>query len=369
VTATLLLVLSCAAPCFQEATRERVKASVSTYISPRTRPEDRTRIVERLGTMGPAAVGFVQSVADTTGPGPGFPPTRYLAGEVRAELLRRLGDESGVNALSRFRGQVVTIDVKNALLETALDQLRRQGISQILLNPAEVNELSKLRFTVKTEGEPAELALDRLFSGHKLDYFARGAMIVIASRAWLWGPTTLPAADEALEARLAKALGQLDSEALDKRAAGERAVVDCGLAAIPLLEKEAAAATGAKKERLHVLIDRTYARHVPDRLHPADAEPGLLAEEAQEFLASVRNRPISISFFRPTTLSDIVARIAEFSELPVAFDPSLPAGMTDLALSLVVDGAPVQDVLEALVVPLGAAVRPEAGRLLISARR
>ena len=369
MTATLLLILSCAAPCFQEATRERVKASVSTYISPRTRPEERTRIVERLGTMGPAAVGFVQSVADKTGPGPGYPPTRYLALEVRTEVLRRLGDESGMKALSRFRGQVVTIDVKNAPLETVLDQLRRQGITQLLVNPAEVNELSKLRFTAKAEGEQTELVLDRLFSSHKLDYYARGAMLVIASRDWLWGPTTLPAADAALEARLADALGQLDSEALDKRAAGERGVVDCGLAAIPLLEKEAAAATGAKKERLYVLIDRTYARHVPDRLHPVDADPGLLSEEAQEFAGSARTRTISISFFRPTALSEIVARISEFSELPVALDPSLPAGMSDLKLTLVVDGAPIQDVLEAMVVPLGAAVRPEAGRLLIAVRR
>ena len=370
MTATLLLAaLSFAAPCFQEATRERVKSYVSTYISPRSRPEERTRVIERLGTMGPAAVGFIQSVADTTGPGAGFPPTRYLAGEVRAELLRRIGDEAGAATVTRFRGQTVSINVKDALLESVLDKLREQGITQILVNPAEVAELSKLRFTAKAAAEQADLVLDRLFSDHKLDYYARGAMLVIASRNWLWGPMTLPAADATLETRLAEALGQLDSDVLDKRAAGERGVVDCGLAAIPLLEKEVAAASGARKERLNVLIDRTYARHAADRLHPGDAEPGLLSDEAQDFGKTAKTRTISISFFRPTSLAEIVARISEFSELPVALDAALPAGTADLKMTLVVDRAPIQDVLEAMVVPLGAAVRPEAGRLLIVARR
>jgi hypothetical protein len=361
----LLLALSIA-PLVQDGARERVRNAVASYISPRTRAEERTRIVERLGTMGPAAVGFVQAVGDGTGPGPMFLPTRFLAGEVKVDVLRRVADEDGAQAILKIRAMNGKVDLSDASLESILDELRRQGLSQVLVNPAEQDEIAKLRFTVRANGEPVDQILDRLLQKQRLDYYARGGVLIIASRSWLWGPPSSAAPDAALQARVTEALGQLDSEMLDRRAAAERSIIDAGPGAISILEQARAGST--KKDRLDVLVDRIYSRHVPDRLHPLSAEPGLISEEAHEFHRSARERPVSISFFRPTPLSEIVARISEFAETPVAFDPSLAAAITGRKLTLAADRGGVHPILEALVVPLGAAVKPEAGRYLIVPR-
>jgi hypothetical protein len=211
--------------------------------------------------------------------------------------------------------------------------------------------------------------LDRLLQQHKLDYYARGAVLVIASRSWLWGVPRAGAADDAQKAAITEALGHLESELIDRRAAAERAIIDSGMVAMPILEKEHARAAAPRKARIEALEDRILARHVPDRVHPLDAEPALVSEEAQEFLGASKERLLSISFFRPTPLSEILARIAEFSETPIAFDPGVASGITGRQLTLAVDRSVVHELIEALVVPLGAAVRPEAGRLLIVARR
>jgi len=366
VTRLLIPVLILAVPLLQDGARDRVRNAVATYISPRTKAEERTRIVERLGAMGPAAVGFIQGIGDGSGPGPAFLPTRFLAGEVKVDLLRRLGDEFGAQAILRIRALSARIDMSDAPLESILDELRRQGLSQAMVNPAEQDEIARLRFSARAAGEPADQILDRLLQKHRLDYYARGSVLVIGSRSWLWGPPSAAAPDAALQARVTEALGQLDSELLDRRAAAERAIIDAGLSAVSILEKEKAA--GVKKERLETLADRIFARHVPDRLHPLNAEPGLISEEAHEFHRAAKERPISISFFKPTPLTEIVARITEFSETPIAFDPSLVAGLGGRKLTLVADKGSVHEVLEALVVPLGAAVRPEAARYLIVPR-
>jgi ferric-dicitrate binding protein FerR (iron transport regulator) len=94
----------------------------------------------------------------------------------------------------------------------------------------------------------------------------------------------------------------------------------------------------------------------------------MLGEEAQEYYRTAKERLVSISFFRPTPLAEIVARIAEFTETSIATD-KLPPAIANRKLTLAVDKASLQDVLEALVVPLGAAVRPEAGKLVLAARR
>lgn len=367
VTASLILALILAAPPLQEVARDRVKSAISTYFSPRTKVEDRARVVERLGAMGPAVVGFIQSVADTTGGG--FPPTRFLAGEVKADLLRRLGDESGAIAILQLRSLKASLDASDQSLESILDELRRQGLARVLVNPAEQEELTKLRFSAKGSGEQVDTLLDRMLQRHQLDYYARGSIVIIATRSWLWGPPAPPAADAALQARVTEELGHLDSELVDRRTAAERAIIEAGLAAIPLLEKEHGRATGAKKSRLEVLVDRIYARHVPDRLHPVGAEPGFVSEDALAFHRAAKSRAISISFFKPVPLSEIVARISEFSETPIVLDPSLPPAVAGRKLTLAVAGGSVLDVLEALFVPLGAAATPEAARLLIAPRR
>jgi hypothetical protein len=116
VTRLLIPVLIFAAPLLQEGARDRVRNAVATYISPRTKAEERTRIVERLGAMGPAAVGFIQVIGDGSGPGPAFLPTRFLAGEVKVDLLRRLGDEFGAQAILRIRALSARIDMSDAPL-------------------------------------------------------------------------------------------------------------------------------------------------------------------------------------------------------------------------------------------------------------
>lgn len=368
MTRLLILALSIVAPLMQEGARERVRSAVASYISPRTKVEERSRVVERLGSMGPVAVGFVQSFGDASGPGPTYLPTRYLAGEVKVDLLRRLGDEAGAQAVLRVRALTAKVELSDASIESILDELRRQGLSQVLVNPAEQDELAKLRFTVRAIGESGDQILDRMLQKHRLDYYARGSVLVIASRSWLWGPPSPPAPDAALQSRVTEALGQLDSELLDRRAAAERSIIDAGLGAVSILEKEQGKSGGVKKERMETLVDRIYARHVPDRLHPLNAEPGLISEEAHEFHRAAKERPISISFFKPTPLSEIVARISEFSETPIAFEPSVAAGIAGRKFTMAADRGAVHEVLEALVVPLGAAVKPEAGRYLIVPR-
>lgn len=368
MTPFLILALSLLSPPCQEATKERVRNAVGTYVSPRTKPEERTRIVERLGAMGPAAVGFIQSIADDSGNRGALIPLRFLAAEVKVDLLRRLGDERGALAITAPRTLMATIEASERSLESILDDLRRQGLFAALVNPAEQEALAKLRFSASATNEPMEQILNRMFQKHRLDYYARGGVLVIASRSWLWGPPSPVAADAALQARVAEALGQLDSDLIDRRAAAERTFIDAGPAAIPILEKEQARAKGAKRERLEGLVDRIYLRHTPDRLHPPGAEPGLISEEAHDFQRATLERHVSISFFRPTPLSEIVARISEFSETPVALDPSLPAALSGRKLTLALDRVNVHEALEALVVPLGAAVNPEAGKLVIVPR-
>lgn len=365
----LLILLSLAAPMMQDGARERVKTAVQTYVSPRTRPEERARIVERLGAMGPAAVGFIQEVAEASGPGLHFLPTRFLAGEVKIDLLRRQGDEAAAQAIQRLRAPTGTIDASELSLESILDVFRRQGLSQALVNPAEQDELARLRFSIRGSSEQLDHLLDRLLQKHKLDYYARGGVVIIATRSWLWGVPRPGAADDALQAKIAEALGHLESELIDRRAAAERTIIDSGLASMAILEKEHARASAARKGRIEALADRILARHIPDRLHPLDAEPALISEDAHDFLKASKERSLSISFFRPTPLSEIIAHIAEFSETPIAFDPAVAAGVLGRKLTLAVDRANVHDIVEALAVPLGAAVRPEAGRLLIVARR
>jgi len=152
VTPLLILVLSLAAPFAQDGARERVKSAVATYVSPRTKVEERTRIVERLGAMGPASVGFIQAVADSSGPGGAFPPTRFLANEVKVDLLRRQGDERGAQAILRLRGLSGTIQAADLSLESVLDELRRQGLALMLVNPAEQDDLA---FVLRGPIDPA----------------------------------------------------------------------------------------------------------------------------------------------------------------------------------------------------------------------
>jgi hypothetical protein len=363
----LLVSLSFAAPLLQSGAEDRVRAAVATYVSPRTKAEDRAKIVERLGSMGPAAVGFTQAAADVATGGAHL-PSRFLAGEVKVDLLKRIGDESGADILMRLRAHTGTLDLSERPLESVLDELRRKGIPPVVINPLEQEEISKLRFTVRANGEAVDHILDRVLHKHRLDYYARGSVIVIASRAWLWGLPAPASADATVQARISEALVQLDSDTIDRRAAAERSIIETGPAAVPILEAEHGKATGAKRERLAVLVDRILARHVPDRLHPVDAEPGMLGEEAQEYYKTAKERLVSISFFRPTTLAEIVAKIGEFSEIAIATD-QLPPAIANRKLTLAVDRAPLQEVLEALVVPLGAAVRPEAGKLVLAARR
>jgi hypothetical protein len=369
VTSSLLLVLLLAAPPVQDGVHERVRNAISTYFSPRTKAEDRTRIVERLGSMGPAAVRFIQAVADGMGGGGGFPPTRYLAGEVKADLLRRLGDESGAVSILQLRSLKASVEASDVSLESILDSLRRQGLARVLVNPAEQDEVAKLRFSIRTSGEQMDHLLDKVLQRHRLDYYARGTLLIIASRAWLWGPPVPAAADSAVQSRVSEGLGQLDSELVDRRTAAERSIIESGLSAIPLLEKECERASGPRKARMEVLVDRIFERHVPDRLHPVGAEPGFVSEEALTFYRAAKDRTISISFFKPTPLSEIVARISEFSETPVVIDPSLPAAVAGRRVTLAVERGSVLDVLEALFVPLGGALSPEAGRLLVVPRK
>ena len=364
-----ILILAVVAPLLQEGTQERVRDAANTYISPRTSNEERQRIVERLSSMGLACVAFVQAVGDGTGPGPAYLPIRYLANELKVDLLRRLGDERGSQSILKLRSLGCTIEARNLSLETILDHLRRQGLGIALVNPAEQGELAKLQCSASSTGEPMNVVLDRILLRHRLDYYARGGIVVIASRSWLWGPPAAPAADADMQARIAEALGQLESELVDRRTGAERAIIDAGPAAIPILEKEQGRSAGTKRERLHVLVDRILSRHVPDRLHPLEAEPGLISEDARDFLRTSKDRAINISFFKGAGLAEILARIAEFSETPIVIDPSVPADLSGRRLTLAVQGAPVLDLVEALVVPLGAAVRPEAGRLLIVPRR
>jgi len=300
------------------------------------------------------------------GQGPAFLPSRYLAGEVKADILRRAGDETGAQAILRLRGMSGKVDATDLSLESILDELRRQGVFQILVNPAEQEEIAKLRFSVQANGEQFDQLLDRLLSKNRLDYFARAGVVVIASRGWLWGPPAFGPADASIQARVKEALGQLDSELLDRRAAAERSIIDAGLPAVALLEKESAG--GARRERLDVLADRIFARHVPDRLHPMNAEPGLISEEAHEFQQASKERLVSISFFKPAPLSEILARIAEFTETPIVLDAALPPGVAGRKLIVVANRGVVLELLEALAVPLGAAVRPEAGRYVIVPR-
>lgn len=360
-----LLAIPLIAPLLQDPARDRAQHAVMTYASPRTKPDDRVKIVERLGAMGPAAVGFVQVVADGVGGGMQL-PARTLASDVKVDLLRRLGDERGAQAILHLRKVTGTVEAADRSLESILDDFRRQGVGCILLNSLEYESLSKLRFSVSASGEPVGYILDRMFQKHRLDYYARGAVLVVGTRSWLWGPPSAGQAEAAVLARVTEALGQLDSEMVDRRVAAERSILEGGPAVLPILEKEAAQSKGTRKTRLEGLVDRVYARHTPDRLHPPFAEPGLLTEDAHEFLKAAAERPISISFFKPLPLSEIVARIAEFSETPVAFDAGLPPGVSARKLTLAVSDGVVQEVLEALVVPLGAAVRPEAGRFLIA---
>lgn len=369
MTSSLLLSLFLAAPPLQDGVTERVRSAVGTYFSPRTKAEDRTRVVERLAAMGPASVGFIQAVADGMGNSGGFPPIRFLAGEVKADLLRRLGDESGSVSILQLRSLKATVDASDASLETILDSLRRQGLARVLVNPAEQDEVSKLRFSIRTSGEQMDNLLDKLLQRHKFDYYARGTILIIASRSWLWGPQAPSSADPAVQARVSECLGQLDSELVDKRTAAERSIIESGLGAIPLIEKEHGRATGTRKARLEVLVDRVFARHVPDRLHPVGAEPGFVSEEALAFHRAAKDRTISISFFKPTPLSEIVARLSEFSETPVTIDSSLPAAVAGRKMTLAVEKGSVLDVLEALFVPLGAALSPEAGKLVVVPRR
>jgi hypothetical protein len=197
------------------------------------------------------------------------------------------------------------------------------------VNPAEQEELGKLRFSIRASGEQMDHLLDKLLAGQKLDYYSRGTILIIATRSWLWGPPAPSSADPAIQWR----------------------------------------ATGTRKARLEVLVDRIFARHVPDRLHPVGAEPGFVSEEALAFHRAAKDRAISISFFKPTPLSEIVARLSEFSETPVAIDPSLPAAIAGRKVTLAVEKGSVLDVLEALFVPLGAALSPEAGKLVVVPRR
>lgn len=368
MTPLLILVLSLAAPP-QEAVRERVRDSIASYFSPRTKAEERARIVERLGAMGPASVGVLQDLADVQGHRAGFPPTRSLAGDVKMDLLRRLGDERGAQAILRLRSQMGSIQASELSLESILDELRRQGIGPVLVNPVEQDELAGLRFTARSSGDPMDVILDRMLQKHRLDYYARGSLVVIASRSWLWGSLRPAPADAALQSRLAEALGQLESELIDRRTGAERTIIEAGPAALPVLEKEMGRAGAARKERLEALVDRILSRHIPDRLHPPEAEPGFVSEEALEFHRASKERQVNISFFRATPLSEIVARIAEFSEIAIAIDPSLPAAVAGRKLTLAVERGAVLEVLEGLVLPLGGAVKPEAGRLLIVPRR
>jgi hypothetical protein len=365
----LLILLSMAAPMMQDGARERVKGAVQTYVSPRTRPDERVRMVERFGAMGPAAVGFIQEAAEAAGPGLHFLPMRFLAGEVKIDLLRRQGDEAAAQAIQKLRAPTVTIDASDQSLESILDVFRRHGFPQALVNPAEQEELAKLKFSIRGSSEPMDHLLDRLLQKHKLDYYARGGVVIIATRAWLWGVPRPGAADASAQAKITEALGHLESETIDRRVAAERKIIDAGLVSMPILEKEHPRASAARKGRIEALEDRILARHIPDRLHPPDAEPALVPEDVTDFLNGSKERLLSISFFRPTPLSEIIARIAEFSETPIAFDPAVAAGIPGRKLTLAVDRASVYELVEALAVPLGAAVRPEAGRLLIIARR
>jgi hypothetical protein len=361
----LLLAIPLFAPLLQEPARDRVHQAVMTYASPRTKTEERTKIVEKLSAMGPAGVGFIQSVADGMSGGMQI-PSRTMAADVKVDLLRRLGDERGAQAILLLRKAAMNLEAADRPIETVLDEIRRQGIGCIVLNSAEYDTLSKLRLTGSGSGEPVGYILDRMFQKHRLDYYARGSVLVVASRSWLWGPPSAGAPEAPVLARVTEALGQLESEMVDKRVAAERSIIDAGPGVLPILEKEATASKGVRRTRLAGLIDRVYARHTPDRLHPPFAEPGLLTEEAHDFLRSAAERPVSISFFKPLPLSEILARVAEFSETPIALDPALPASVSSRKLTLAVADASVQDVLEALVVPLGAAVRPEPGKFLIA---
>ncbi|HEY3226714.1 MAG TPA: hypothetical protein VGK61_06965 [Planctomycetota bacterium] len=365
---SLLPALTLAALLFQDGIQDRVRSEVGTYISPRTTAEDRGRIVDRLVAMGPAAVGYIQRAGDASAPEGGFQPVRFLANEVKIGLLRRVGDERGAQAIRKLRTLNASIQVSNFSLEAALDKLRRQGLTTGLVNPAEQESFSALRFSARSPGEDLGHVLDRLLWGHGLDFYARGSVIVIASRSWLWGPPSTATGGADLQSRVEKAIGQLDADLVDRRTEAEQTIVDAGPGAIPILEKALAGAAPSRRQRLLAFVNRILDRHAPDRLHPPDAELAPASEDARDFARAARE-PISISFIRSAPLSEIAARVAEFGETPVAFDPGVAAAVRERRLTLAVDRAPIIEVLEALVVPLGAAVQAEAGRLLIVPRR
>lgn len=366
--APLLPALAFSVFLFQDGVQDRVRTDVANYTSPRTSAEDRSRIVDRLVGMGPAAVGYIQKVGDSSAPEGGFQPIRFFANEVKIGLLRRVGDERGAQAIRKLRTMNATIQISDLSLESALDKLRRQGLATGLVNPAEQESFSALRFSARSPGEDLGYVLDRLLWRQGLDYYARGSIIVIGSRSWLWGSTSPVNGGAELQSRVEKALGQLDADLVDRRTEAEQTIIDAGPGAIPILEKSLAGAAPARRQRLLAFVNRILDRHSPDRLHPVDADIVPASEDARDFARAARET-ISISFIRPAALSEIAARFAEFGEIPIAFDPALAAALRERRLTLAVDRAPIFEVLEALVVPLGAAVQAEAGRLLIVPRR
>jgi len=368
VIPALLPALTFAAFLFQDGVQDRVRTEVANYTSPRTSADERSKIVDRLVTMGPTAVGYIQRVGDTSAPEGGFQPVRFFANEVKIGLLRRVGDERGAQAIRKLRSQNATMQASDLSLESALDKLRRQGLAAALVNPAEQESFAALRFSARSPGEDLGHVLDRLLWSQGLDYYARGSVIVIASRAWLWGSTSNPKGGAELQTRVEKAIGQLDADLVDRRTEAEQTIVDAGPGAIPILEKAMAGAPAARRQRLLAFVNRILDRHAPDRLHPPDADITPASEDARDFARAARES-ISISFIRPAPLSEIAARITEFGETAIAFDPALPAAVRERRLTLAVDRTPIIEVLEALVVPLGAAVQAEAGRLLIVPRR
>ena len=363
----LLIALAALPP--QEGLEDRIHRDVRAYTFFRTPSADRPKIVERLIALGPAAVGHIQKAGDQSGPPEGVRQVRFLANEVKIGLLSRANDPRGAGALRALRTRVEALRAEEASLETFLDLLRRRGAMNLLVNPSEQKELAELRFTFRSPEEEVGDVLDRVLSTRGLDYHARGGVVVIARRAWLWGPPAVGDLDAAGKARIDEAIKDLDAELAERRAAAERTIVETGPAALAYLDKLARTATSPHRERLRSFEARILIRNSPDRLHPPDTGPTRGVDEGTlEILGLSRTRTINICFIRPTPFSEIVARIAEFGEVPVELDAALGSGVADRPLTLAVDRCPILDVLEAIAIPLGASVQGGAGKLRIVPR-
>jgi len=363
---TPLLLIALAALPPQEGIEERFQRDVRAYTFFRTPAEERPRILERLVALGPAAVGYIQKSADRSGPPEGVRPIRYLANEVKIALLSRANDPRGAAALRALRGRIEALRADDASLEMFLDLFRRRGVMNLLVNPPEQRELADLRLSFRSPEEEIGEVLDRVLSPRGLDYSARGSLVVIARRSWLWGPPPAAELDAAGKAGIDEAIKDLEAELADRRAAAERTIVESGPGAIPYLEKLAVAATPPHRERLRAFAARILVRSSPDRLHPPESAATRSVDEGTIEIRSLsQTRTISISFIRPTPFSEIVARISEFGDLPVEIDAALGAGVADRPLTLAVDRCPILDALEAIAIPLGAAVQAGAGKLRI----